>query len=69
MFAGCSNTDMIWLIMEVKGWVNSKMMKKGSATYKHFDDSGKLLLWVKDPVTKEEIIKPISISHYPIWSI
>jgi len=46
------------------------MMKKGTAADKHFDESGvKLLTRSKDPVTKDFIIKPISVSHYPIKTI
>jgi serine/threonine-protein kinase PRP4 len=44
MFPGNSNTEMLKLIMELKGKVNSRMMKKGTATYKHFNEQGQLLL-------------------------
>lgn len=38
MFPGRSNTDMLRLIMEVKGRLNSKMLKRGEYSSKHFDE-------------------------------
>jgi len=53
MFAGNSNTEMLRLIMEVKGRINSKMLRKGEYTLKHFDAQNRLLIRDVDPVTKE----------------
>jgi serine/threonine-protein kinase PRP4 len=52
MFAGNSNTEMLRLIMEVKGRINSKMLRKGEYTSKHFDHQNRLLVREIDPVTK-----------------
>jgi len=52
MFPGKCNTDMLRLIMEVKGRMNSKMLRKGEYTRKHFDDQSRLLVKDIDPVTK-----------------
>ena len=52
MFPGKSNTDMLRLIMEVKGRINSKMLKRSEFSDKHFDDQSRLLMRDIDPVTK-----------------
>lgn len=52
MFPGNSNTEMLRLIMEVKGKINSKMLKRGEYTLKHFDSQYRLLVRDVDPVTK-----------------
>mmetsp|Transcript_17995 Transcript_17995/g.15919 ORF Transcript_17995/g.15919 Transcript_17995/m.15919 type:complete len:119 (+) Transcript_17995:218-574(+) len=69
MFEGNSNSEMLKLIMEMKGKISSKMLKKGEFTTKHFDPNYKLLMREIDPVTKMPFLKPINVSPHPIKSI
>jgi len=57
MFNGSSNYEMLKLMMEMKGKVNSKMIKKGSASHKYFDEQGRFFVKTKDPVTGLETVK------------
>ncbi len=56
MFRGKTNNEMLRLIMEVKGKIGNKMMKRGDYTSKHFNESNQFLLRKKDPVTKQVMI-------------
>jgi serine/threonine-protein kinase PRP4 len=53
MFPGGSNTEMLNLIIEIKGKINSKMLRKGEYTSKHFDEQQRLLSRKVDPVSKQ----------------
>ena len=69
MFPGNSNTEMLRLIMEVKGRINSKMLKRGEFTSKHFDGQYRLLVREIDPVNKNIFYKPTAIQSHPTKSI
>lgn len=51
MFRGNCNTEMLRLIMEVKGKISSKMLRKGEFTFKHFNEQYRLLVRDIDSVT------------------
>ena len=52
MFPGNNNTEMLRLIMEMKGRISTKMLKKGAYTSKHFDGQYRLLVTEIDAATK-----------------
>jgi serine/threonine-protein kinase PRP4 len=69
MFPGNSNTEMLRLIMEVKGKISSKMLKRGEFTSKHFDGQLRLLVRDVDPVTKTLFFKPTHIPSNPVKTL
>ncbi|CAI2359877.1 unnamed protein product [Moneuplotes crassus] len=69
MFPGDSNTEMLRLIMEIKGRISTKMLKKGEYTSKHFDSQSRLLVRDLDPHTKQIIFKPTPVHPSPTKSL
>ena len=54
LFAGKSNNEMLKLMMEIKGKISNKMIKKGTAKDKHFDSNLNFQYLEIDKVTKKE---------------
>ena len=56
LFPGKSNNEMLKLMMEIKGKISNKMIKKGTAKDKHFDSNLNFQYLEIDKVTKKEKI-------------
>lgn len=65
LFPGRNNNDMIKLIMQVKGKIPQKIMKRGQFTNLYFNDKGDFLSIETDPYNKKEYIKEINANTYP----
>eukprot|EP00967_Tisochrysis_lutea_P143052 scaffold265146_cov29-Tisochrysis_lutea.AAC.3 len=66
MFAGHSNNQMLKLIMEVKGKMPHKLIRKGVFSELHFDPDYDFLYKEKDRVTGREIIRLIKFEQRPV---
>ena len=51
LFTGSSNNQMLRAIMECRGKISMKMLKKGEYSGKHFDDNGDFRSQEKDKIT------------------
>ena len=60
LFPGKSNNEMLKLMMEIKGKISNKMIKKGTAKDKHFDSNLNFQYLEIDKVTKKEKISVLN---------
>lgn len=60
MFPGKSNNDMLKLMMETKGKIPNRLVKKGMFREQHFDSSFNFLFMEVDKVTEKEKITVMS---------
>ncbi len=65
LFQGRSNNEMIKFIMQVKGQIPSKIIKKAQYGSQYFNDQGDFISIEIDHSTKKEFIKDIKISSFP----
>ena len=63
LFAGKSNNEMLKLMMEIKGKLSNKMIKKGLAKDKHFDSQLNFQYLEVDKVTKKEKISTLTFMN------
>lgn len=62
LFPGRSNNNMLLLMMETKGKLPVRMIKKASLGEMHFDESNNFLSIEKDRITGSDIVKTTIIS-------
>jgi len=53
LFPGRTNNEMLKLIMQTKGKISNKLLKKGEYSHKYFDNQNNFLSLETDPVTKQ----------------
>jgi len=66
MFAGHSNNQMLKVIMEVKGKMPHKLIRKGVFSELHFDPDYDFLYTEKDRVTGRDVIRLIKFEQRPM---
>jgi len=62
LFQSRSNNDHLKMIMEYRGKLPNKMLKKGALVKDHFDQDFRFLYHDIDPVTKKRIIRPMIVN-------
>ncbi len=65
LFPGRDNNDMMKLIMQVKGKIPQKVIKRGQFSNFYFNDSAEFLSVEYDPLTKSNYVKEINVNQYP----
>eukprot|EP00800_Vazella_pourtalesii_P007052 TRINITY_DN192_c0_g1_i1.p1 TRINITY_DN192_c0_g1~~TRINITY_DN192_c0_g1_i1.p1 ORF type:complete len:769 (-),score=118.57 TRINITY_DN192_c0_g1_i1:45-2351(-) len=63
LFPGKSNNEMLKLMMEIRGKISNKMIKKGVAKDKHFDSQLNFQYLEVDKVTKKEKISILNFMN------
>ncbi|OXM80593.1 serine/threonine-protein kinase PRP4 [Cryptococcus neoformans Bt63] len=62
LFPGRSNNHMLLLMMELKGKINHRMIKKASFGTMHFDESLNFISIEKDKITGQDVAKTMVIN-------
>ncbi|KAL1410904.1 U4/U6 small nuclear ribonucleoprotein prp4 [Vanrija albida] len=62
LFPGRSNNHMLLLMMEVKGKIPHRMIKKSSLGNMHFDENNNFISIEKDRITGADVVKTLTIS-------
>jgi serine/threonine-protein kinase PRP4 len=65
LFQGRSNNEMLKLIMQVKGPIPSRIIKKGLYSGQYFNDQGDFLSMEVDYSNKKEYMKDLKVSSFP----
>ena len=63
LFAGKTNNEMLKLMMELKGKMSNKMVKKGMFNETHFNSSFNFLYHEVDKVTQKVLFLSLSFFH------
>jgi len=63
------NNDHLRMILEMRGMFPKKFLAKGLFTKDHFDDSGRFMERVRDPVSGKDIAIPRTFGAKPIRNI
>jgi serine/threonine-protein kinase PRP4 len=66
LFSGRNNNEMLKLIMQTRGKIPSKLIKRGQYANSYFNDRGDFLSLELDAYTKEEYVKELNVNNYPI---
>ena len=54
---------MLKLILQVRGFISKKLIKKGKFSKDFFNEKGEFLSIETDPITKKDYIKEIDLSQ------
>ena len=65
LFQGRSNNEMIKLMMQLKGPISSKIIKKGQFSGLYFNEQGDFLCQEIDSSSKKEYIKEQKLINFP----
>jgi serine/threonine-protein kinase PRP4 len=71
LFPGKSNNEMIKLMMDLKGKIPNKVLKRGKFSEKHFDidDSFAFLQTKTDLISGEEVVRSVIVGVKPVQDI
>src|SRR5690606_23361663 len=56
---------MLKLIMQIRGKIPQKLIKRGQFSTLYFNDQGDFLSHEVDPFTKKDYIKEMNVNNYP----
>jgi len=65
LFSGRNNNEMLKLIMQTRGKIPSKLIKRGQYSNSYFNERGDFLSLELDSYTKEEYVKELNVNNYP----
>ncbi len=65
MFNGRSNNEMLKLMMQIRGPMPNKIVKKGQFSSMYFNDNGDFLSLEIEPSIKKEYLKEIKMNNFP----
>ncbi len=66
LFPGRNNNEMIKLIIQTKGVISNKLIKRGTFSNLYFTESGDFISHEYDTFTKKDYLKEINVNHHPI---
>jgi len=69
LFLGRDNNDMLWQHFQLKGKPPQRMLKKALLREFHFSEEGRFCKKESDPVTGQEVIRPMLLTQSPVKDI